>query len=325
MNAPNAVPDEERNGLSERLRVATRDLTGGEIAPRQRIGIAVSGGADSMALLDCAALLWPGQVSAATVDHGLRPEAAEEADMVRAFSERIGIPHVTLGPDQPITGSVQASARTVRYALLESWRGQADIDWLMTAHHGDDQIETVLMRLSRGAGVSGLAGIRAKRGTILRPLLGERRATLRAWCVARGVPFVDDPSNSDPRFDRARLRKLISDREIIDPTGVMRATGALAEANDALGWMEEHLFAAHVQEIGGVWTLERTDLPREMMRRLLLRMLMSTNGAAENPRGPSIDQAVVQLFQGKRVALADCIVTGGSTWTVRRAPPRRSV
>lgn len=319
------MPDEERDSLSERLRVATCDLTGGEIGPRQRIGIAVSGGADSMALVDCAEFLWPGQVKAATVDHGLRPEAAEEADMVRAFAERIGVPHVTLRPDQPITGSVQANARTVRYALLESWRRQVSIDWLMTAHHGDDQIETVLMRLSRGAGVSGLAGIRAKRGTILRPLLGERRATLRAWCVARGVPFVDDPSNSDPRFDRARLRKLISNREVIDAAGVMRATGALAEANDALCWMEDHLFAAHVQEIEGIWTLERTDLPKEMMRRLLLRMLMAANGAAENPRGPSIDQAVVQLFQGKRVALADCIVTGGSTWTVRRAPPRRSV
>lgn len=325
MNAPNAVPDEERDGLPDRLRVATRDLTGGEIALRQRIGIAVSGGADSMALLDCAALLWPGQVKAATVDHGLRPEAAKEANMVREFAERVGVPHVTLRPDQPITGSVQANARTMRYALLDRWRGQADIDWLVTAHHGDDQVETVLMRLSRGAGVSGLAGIRAKRGTILRPLLGERRATLRAWCVARGVTFVDDPSNEDPRFDRARLRTLISDREIIDAAGVMRATGALAEANDALSWMEEHLFAGHVQEIDGVWTLERTDLPREMMRRLLLRMLTNANGVAENPRGPSIDQAIVQLLQGKRVALADCVITGGPTWTVRRAPPRRSV
>jgi tRNA(Ile)-lysidine synthase len=325
VNAPNAVLDEALESLPNRLRNAASDLIGGDVGPGRRIGIAVSGGADSMALLDCAALLWPGQVKAATVDHGLRPEAAEEAGMVRVFAERIGVSHVTLRPDQPITGNLQANARVVRYTLLDSWRVQEGVDWLMTAHHGDDQIETVLMRLSRGAGVSGLAGIRAKRGAILRPLLGERRATLRAWCLARGVPFVDDPSNDDPRFDRARLRTLLSDREIIDAAGVMRATGALAEANDALGWMEEQLFADYVQEIDGVWTLERTDLPREMMRRLLLRILTNANGVAENPRGPSIDQAIVQLLQAKRVALADCIVTGGRTWTVRRAPPRRSV
>lgn len=319
------MPDDALRGLPERLRASTHALIKRGIGAEERIGIAVSGGADSMALLDCAALAWPGQVAAATVDHGLRREAADEAAMVADFCASAGIAHATLRPDRPITGSVQAQARAVRYALLAEWQAREGIGWLMTAHHGDDQIETILMRLSRGAGVSGLAGIRARRGHILRPLLSERRAALRDWCVERRVPFIDDPSNTDLRFDRARLRDTIGARDLIDRDGLSRATAALTQAADALDWMEDEVFAAHVREAKGEWRLDRTDLPPEMVRRMLLKMLSKANESAENPRGPSVDQALVQLFDGKSVALADCIATGGAVWTVRRAPPRRSV
>lgn len=320
------MPDGASVGLPQRLKAATERLIGRDVHAGDRFGIAVSGGADSMALLHAAAALWPGQVAAATVDHGLRAEAADEAEMVGCSCNRAGVPHMTLRPAKPITGSVQAQARTARYRLLEDWRVEQGLDWLLTAHQADDQIETVLMRLSRGSGPAGLSAIRGRRDVILRPLLGERRSTLRNWCIARNIRFIDDPSNVDDRFDRARLRGLIGGLDLIDPAGLQRSVDALADADAALDWMESALFADHVRQGGqGELVLDRTDMPAAILRRLLVRMINEINPDAENPRGPSMDQALVQLFDGKAIALADCILTGGPEWTVRRAPARRSV
>jgi tRNA(Ile)-lysidine synthase len=135
-------------------------LTGGA----GRVGIAVSGGPDSLALLLLAHAAIPGGIAAATVDHGLRAEAAGEAAFVAALCATLGIPHATLRPGAPITGNIQSSARKARYALLEIWADQHNLDWIATAHHADDQAETLLMRLSRGAGVAGLSGVRAVNG-----------------------------------------------------------------------------------------------------------------------------------------------------------------
>lgn len=316
------MPDDEP---AARLNDATARLIGRPVAPDDRFGIAVSGGPDSMALLDLAACAWPGQVEAATVDHGLRPEAAEEAALVARFCAARDIPHSILTPAAPIAGSLQMQARAARYALLEAWRTGRGLDWLLTAHHADDQIETVLMRLNRGAGLTGLRGVRHRRGAILRPLLGMRRAELRDWCAGRGIPFVDDPSNADPRFDRARLRQAIGAAELVDPAGLARSVAALGDADDALGWAAARLLAERVREEGGLWTLDAADLPGHFRRRLLEEMLRRANPAAKIPRGPAMDQALVQLLAGRTLALADCMVAGGPVWTVRRARPRRSV
>lgn len=277
-----------------------------------------------MAMLALAAECWPGQVEAATVDHGLRPAARDEAAMVASWCAARGIPQATLRPEEPIAGNLQAQARAVRYRLLEAWRRERGLDWLLTAHQADDQIETMILRLNRGAGVGGLASVRARRGAILRPLLGERRATLREFCMARGVPFVDDPSNVDSRFDRARLRRALAGLDLIDPAGLNRSVEALAEADAALDWMVGEIEAAHVRAESDAVLLDRTDLPAAILRRLLQRMIARLNPAAQTPRGPSVDQALVQLFDGKTITLADCIVTGGLRWTARLAPPRRT-
>lgn len=313
------MPDQ----LDDKLNAATVRLIGRPLFPDEKVGIAVSGGADSMALLSAAALCWPGQVEAATVDHGLRVEARAEAGMVAAWCESHGVPHEILAPNEAITGNIQSSARKARYALLAGWQARRGLAWLMTAHQADDQIETILLRLSRGSGVGGLASVRARRGTLLRPLLGERRADLRAWCIARHVPFVDDPTNEDPRFDRVRVRQGLEGSDLINVAGLTRSVEALADADAALSWMTAEIAAQSLTLDPDSATLNRTSLPSEILRRLLLAMIDHVNPQADNPRGPSIDQALVQLLDAKVIALADCIVIGGPVWVMRRAPPRK--
>lgn len=276
-----------------------------------------------MALLAAANAAWPGQVEAATVDHGLRADARAEAEMVARWCVKHGVPHSILTIENRLSGNLQAAARAARYRLLDKWRIERGLNWLMTAHQADDQIETILLRLNRGAGVGGLASVRARRETLLRPLLGERRATLRAYCAAHGVSFVDDPSNVDERFDRARLRQALAGSDLVDPTGLARSVAALADADKALAWMVDRVAAESLTVDSGTAQLATTRLPPEILRRLLVRMIAAVNPEVEKPRGPSLDQALVQLLVGKTVALADCTVTGGAVWTVRRAPPRK--
>jgi tRNA(Ile)-lysidine synthase len=314
------VPD----GLSVQLSEATARLIGRPVTREDRFGLAVSGGADSMALLALAHRCWPGQIEAATVDHGLRPEAREEAEMVADWCTAHSVPHTTLRPAEPISGSLQAQARAARYTLLEQWRIERGLDWLLTAHQADDQLETLLLRLGRGSGVGGLASVRARRGAILRPMLGMRRDELRAWCEAEDVPFFDDPSNVDERFDRARLRRRLAGLDLIDPARLDRSVEALAQADAALDWVADEIAAEHLSKDGEMLVLNRTDVPPAILRRLLQRMISSINENAEIPRGPSIDQALVQLFNGKTVTLGDCVVTGGKRWTIRRAPARKT-
>ena len=165
-----------------------------------------------------AAAALPERVEAATVDHGLRPESADEARDVAEICSALGVPHeiltVTVEP-----GNLQSAARSARYAALAGWMERRNLTALATAHHADDQAETLLMRLNRASGVAGLAGVRARGlvpGTelpLLRPLLGWRRTELGAIVAAAGVVPAQDPSNSNDRFDRVRLRKELAAAE----------------------------------------------------------------------------------------------------------------
>ncbi|GLV28022.1 hypothetical protein TomTYG75_05460 [Sphingobium sp. TomTYG75] len=287
-----------------------------------RFGVAVSGGPDSMALLAMAAHAFAGRVEAATVDHGLRPESAEEAAMVGHWCHGSGVTHAVLHPPQPLTGNVQQWARTQRYAALEQWRTDRGIDWIFTAHHADDQLETVLMRLNRGAGVNGLAGIRARQGRVLRPVLGVRRAQLLDYAGERALPFVNDPSNVDPRFDRAVIRRHLKEAEWLDPQSAVRSAAALAECEEALDWMVNNIAAAHVRREGEAWLLTRTDLPRELLRRLLLRIITEAEPGAER-RGDTLDRAITVAMRGGKTSLGGLLLKGGAAWRVSVAPPRR--
>jgi tRNA(Ile)-lysidine synthase len=139
------VPSAASEWWVERFRSDCAALIGVDEIESARFGIAVSGGPDSMALLWLAAQALPGHVWAATVDHQLRSDARAEAEMVEHWCETQTISHAILTPNKAITGSIQSAARAVRYALLEDWRVTHNLDWIMTAHHADDQLETLLM------------------------------------------------------------------------------------------------------------------------------------------------------------------------------------
>src|SRR3954462_8328860 len=164
----------------------------GLVTADARIGVAVSGGPDSLALLLLTAAARPGQVEAATIDHGLRPEAQDEAEMVARLCDELGVRHAILTArwsELPQT-AIQERARNQRYRLLGYWAEERGLDALVTAHHAEDQAETLLMRLARGSGVRGLAGMRPRSVSpgahvrLVRPLLGWRRAELEGICSA---------------------------------------------------------------------------------------------------------------------------------------------
>lgn len=306
-----------------RFRSDTAALIGPDAAASHRFGVAVSGGPDSMALLWLASQAFSGRTYAATVDHRLRAAARTEAEMVANWCASQGIPHHILSPELQITGNVQSGARTVRYGLLDEWRSEHAIQWLLTAHHADDQLETLLMRLNRSSGISGLSGIRARYVSVLRPLLGWRRAELADIVRSHELPHANDPSNDDSRFDRVEMRKHLAGVDWLDPLAASRSAGACADAEDALVWLLNDLAARHIRASSeGRWVLDRHDFPREVQRRLIIQMLAAADPDAPAPRGDTIDQALVQLLCGKKVSVGRWLISGGRQWTLHAAPPR---
>lgn len=308
--------------LLRRFRDDLGELTGPEPG---RVGIAVSGGPDSLALLLLAHRAL-GEVAAATVDHRLRPESAAEADHVATVCDRLGIAHQTLTVTRPITGNLQARAREARYALLEDWRERLGLDWIATAHHADDQLETMVMRLLRGSGIDGLAAIRPVNDRVIRPLLGFRRAELEAVVEASGFAAVDDPSNADPRFDRVRLRRALARLAGIDPARAARSADALREASDALAWSAEREWQERATSVGpATIRLDLTGLPDELARRLAARaveLVRSGRGAAGSWRTDKLPGVMERVQRDGRATIAGVLIEGGECWTFSPAPPR---
>ncbi len=303
-------------------------LIGRPLGDEEPLAVAVSGGPDSLALLLLAHAAFGTRVRALTVDHGLRPEAADEAAGVAAISARLGVPHMTLRwegskPD----GNLQAAAREARYALMGDWCAANGVRWLATAHHADDQAETLLMRLARGAGLAGLAGVRETRNlpdgvTLLRPLLYARRADLAAVVLAAGLTATDDPSNRDARFDRTHARRWLASLPNLDTAALAASAAHLAEAEAALAWTADLAWAGRASEAAGELHLDAADLPRELQRRLLIRALRS-QGAPES-RGAEIDRLLDALQAGETATLGGIRAEGGRIWRFTAAPPRRS-
>ena len=288
-----------------------------------RLGVAVSGGPDSLAMLLLAQAAFQGQVEAATVDHGLRPESAGEAKYVARLCSQLGVAHETLRPDEPITGNLQSSARRVRYALLEAWRLERSLDWVLTAHHADDQAETLLMRLNRGAGVGGLSGVRDVNARVLRPLLGWRRAELAGILDEVGIKGVVDPSNTDERFDRALIRRRMAEADWLDPSALARSAQALAEAEEALEWSAHGLAEQRITRNGAGVRLDPSGLPAELRRRLAMRALRCIDHDAA-PRGDALGRLLLTLERGGVATLAGVKARGGKAWRFEPAPPRKS-
>ena len=286
------------------------------------VGVAVSGGSDSIALL-CLARDWAGatgaRIVAATVDHGLRSEAAAEAETVGRFCAGIGVGHAVLcwrGWDG--AGNVQAEARAARYRLLAEWGRREALDCVLLGHTMDDQAETVLMRLARRAGVDGLAAMAARferEGQAFgRPLLGQRRDALRDVLRARGVAWIDDPSNEDARFDRVRARRLLADYgEIgIDAEALATVSANMADVRVALDWQVAQIAQGAVRiEAGDVLVdLEVfASVPFELRRRLLLGALFFVAGGRYAPRREAVGRMLGQIAGGQGGTLAGCVLT----------------
>lgn len=306
--------------LVERFR---RDLDA-LIDPAERVGLAVSGGPDSLALLLLAAAARPGLIEAATVDHGLRPESADEADMVGALSERLGVPHAILRIewDVPPETAIQEQARQLRYGALARWAYDAGLDGVATGHHLDDQAETLVMRLARGSGVRGLGGMRpsarvpASDLPLLRPLLGWRRAELERICADAGLSPVQDPSNADEQFERVRVRCALAHSEWLDPDMLARSAANLAAADEALDWATDREWHAHVEqsEDGIVYT--PSHAPSELVRRVVARAVewLAREGGGEPLRGRELDRLTEQLRLGKTATLRGVRCSGGAVW-----------
>lgn len=301
--------------------------------PPGRIGIAVSGGPDSLALLLLAAAALPGRVAAATVDHGLRPESADEAAMVADLCVARGIPHAVLAPpwDAPPQANVPAAARLARYRALVAWAGAEGIGRVATGHHMDDQAETVLMRLARGAGLGGLAGMPATGGvvdgqqevTFVRPLLGWRKAELEAIVAEAGIAAADDPTNRSDRLDRTRFRELLANTPLLPPERLAQAAANLAEAEAALAWTVARLVDERVRRQVDAITLDAAELPRELQRRLVLHVLGAFTDAAALP-GPKVMRLIDALAEGRAATLAGVRAAPGRPWTFATAPPHRT-
>jgi len=293
-----------------------------------RLGLAVSGGPDSMAMLLLAHAAIPGQFEVATVDHGLRPAAKDECALVeRACAER-GIPCETLRVEVG-EGNLQEQAREARYSALAAWAESRDLRAVATAHHADDQAETLLMRLNRGSGVAGLAGVREQgfldppyfERPLVRPLLTFRRTELANVVTAAGIEAAQDPSNGDDRFDRVRIRKALAEAPWLDPLALTRTASHLADADDALHEFAIFLWSQHVRRKGDIVSFYPLA-PRIMRLRIVERIIRELGG---EPRGSEVARLLDRLEEGETANLAGVLATiEGNEWLFRPEPPRRA-
>jgi tRNA(Ile)-lysidine synthase len=303
------------------------------VRPDAKIGIAVSGGPDSLALLLLAAAARPGLIEAATVDHALRPESRAEAELVAGICEKLGVPHSILTvewKEKPET-AIQERARNARYGLLGRWAQEKGLRALLTAHHADDQAETLVMRMLRGAGVKGLAGMRrlarlpGGRLAVLRPLLGWRHAELEQVCADAGVQPVDDPSNADEQFERVRIRQALEGADWFNSNAVALSAANLAQADAALQWATTQEWKRAVTNGGNHIVYRPTDAPREIRRRIARRAILglATEGRGDL-RGPALDKVLTAMAKGQRATLRGVLCIGGKEWRFAKAPPRRA-
>ena len=320
------VPDPS---LVERFRADLDSLT----EPGARLGLAVSGGSDSLALLLLAAAARPGNVEAATVDHGLRSGSREEAEVVADICERLGVPHAILAIewDLPPASAIQEQARAVRYGALARWMDELGLKSLLTAHHLDDQAETLVMRLNRGSGVRGLGVMRPSSPlpgypdlTLLRPLLGWRRGELETVCSDAQLSPAIDPSNADERHERVRVRRALADADWLDPQALARSARNIAAADEALDWTAEREWSEFVDVADDRITYRASTAPTEIIRRVVARAIseLGSEGIPDELRGRELDRLIDDLRKCNSTTLRGVRCTGGLDWTFSVAPPR---
>ncbi len=276
-------------------------------------------------------------VMAVTVDHGLRPEAADEAAWVGALCQRLGVAHDVLRwQDWDGTGNLQDAARRARLRLIADWARGHGIGTVALGHTQDDQAETVLMRLARRAGVDGLAGMSPWRHHLgvcwTRPLLGISRAELRDWLHARGQDWKEDPSNDALRFDRVKARHALA---ALGPLGLNAAVLAgvasqMADARAALRLQTQEAARRLAQVEAGDVVIDRdglASLPVEIRRRLLLAAIVWVASAEYGPRSDALQGALDAVAAGRDATLSGCrlLCRANNVRITREAKALRSI
>ncbi len=282
------------------------------------IGVAVSGGGDSMALLSLLST-WcrnrPDSLFVVSVDHGLRAGSAGECQLVADFTRRIGHRFQLLHWQPTHRGNLQNQARDARYRLISDWAISMEIGTVALAHTMDDQSETLILNLARGSGIDGLSAMPSEVGRNgiewIRPLLGVRRAALRSYLEEQNIPWVDDPSNDDPRFDRVKARRLIME---LAPLGISveRLAATAHRVQDARLVIESETdkaadFVAELTDWGEIlFDANFWELEDEIRTRLAADALRTVSGNLYRPRYKSLIAALGKGRSG--TTLSGCVL-----------------
>jgi tRNA(Ile)-lysidine synthase len=307
-------------------------INGFESSPA--LAVAVSGGADSMALL-LLAKHWAdqhhGTVTALTVDHGLRPESATEAQIIGDYCKQLGIiHHILRWTPSPLTSAIQAEARHARYRLLGGWCQMHGVLHLLTAHHQDDQAETLIFRLARGSGPDGLSGMAAVSYQpylrILRPLLGMTSSQLHQLLYDTAQPWIEDPTNQSMRYTRNVIRKTLHD------TGNHPVLSAhAASLASRFGTIRNHMetkLASHLANCVSIYpegyaTLSHRGfctMPDEYGLRCLSAIAQTLSGTPYRLRTGSLEQLCQRM---QRVSAPTRYTLGGLQFTYQSVNTRR--
>lgn len=299
-----------------------------------RLGVAVSGGGDSVALMLLLADWARGRgigLAAVTVDHRLRAGSAAEAAAVAQLCARHGIDHaLRTWSGWSGRGNLQAAARRARMQMIADWAAERGIGAVALGHTADDQAETVLMRLARGSGVDGLAGMAVQRQALgivwLRPLLDVGRDGLRDWLAARGIGWAEDPSNADPRFDRVRARAALAALAPlgIDRAGLVATAGRMRAARAALETLARDTAAGIMAVEAGDVLIDAEGLaraPRWVRERIVAQALCWVAAADYRPRHAALRALMDRLSAAQGGTLHGCLVSvAGGRIRIGREP-----
>lgn len=267
----------------------------------KRIGVAVSGGGDSMALLDLLRQWGKADLAVVSVNHGLRREAADELALVADYAAQYNLSHNILLWTWDKTGNLQNAARDGRRQAIAAWAMDNNLSHVALGHTGDDQAETFLMRLSRGSGVDGLACMSARSErdglTWLRPLLDVSREDLRAYLRENTLLWADDPSNKDTQFNRVKARQMF---ETLAPLGLtsdrLAQTAAhMQRQKDILQWAEAQIGKVFAQDSIGDMVADRAAFeaaPEALRSKVFADALCLVSGQDYRPRFRALQEAM---------------------------------
>jgi tRNA(Ile)-lysidine synthase len=308
------------------IRLAVRNCLTSNTKPRQKLLIAVSGGADSLALAaacEFEAKKLGLKIAAAVIDHSLQNNsdkvAAQTAKTLAALGfEEVVVKKIAVGK----AGGPEAAARTARYTALETLRQKTKSHFIVLGHTSSDQAETVLLGLVRGSGSKSLSGMSAKTGLLLRPLLGIERSTTEAFCKDSGIKYWSDPQNKDEKFLRVMIRKHVLpflEKQLGGSVAasLVRTSDQLREDNTYLEAQADKSFKKYAKVSGsgiGFDAKALEKLPAAILNRVIKKALDSFGSESSRTHVLAVSDLVLSWHGQKPLALPGVrVVRKGNT------------